>query len=361
MASKIGIKLADGRFFPIMDENSLSSEELELTTVRDNQTSVQINLFKKQDVAEPEYIGSLIVEDIKAKPAGDPTIELKLSLDEDKNLSAEAIDVDSGTRQGLKVSLETLDSNAFDIPDFDLSPVNDNIDFGSDPSFDNLAFSAAQESEQKKEKEYKQDHKYEEKEKRGLPLWLLIILVLLGIAILVLAILLLTRSIGRSSKEQDSPAPVEKTIDKKDTEQIESERTQGKTTEPPKPAESEIKATESVQVEKEPDVVQIETKQDEVQKPVQETVQKPAEEPVQKLAQVQETVEKPIADKKETRPEPVTPGAAVRHKIKWGDTLWDLSDTYYKNPWLYKKIARHNKIKNPDLIISGRYIEIPPK
>ena len=51
----------------------------------------------------------------------------------------------------------------------------------------------------------------------------------------------------------------------------------------------------------------------------------------------------------------------VKYKVKWGDTLWDLSETYYKTPWLYKKIADYNKIKNPNLIIAGTYIDIPPK
>ena len=49
----------------------------------------------------------------------------------------------------------------------------------------------------------------------------------------------------------------------------------------------------------------------------------------------------------------------VTYKIKWGDTLWDIADTYYKNPWRYKKIANYNGIKNPDHIISGTIITIP--
>ena len=49
----------------------------------------------------------------------------------------------------------------------------------------------------------------------------------------------------------------------------------------------------------------------------------------------------------------------IKYRIRWGDTLWDISDAYYKNPWRYKKIARYNKIKNPDLIISGTDIFIP--
>ncbi len=62
---------------------------------------------------------------------------------------------------------------------------------------------------------------------------------------------------------------------------------------------------------------------------------------------------------------PLPPPAAqtkskdVSYKIKWGDTLWDIADTYYKNPWRYKKIAKYNNIKNPDHIISGTVILIP--
>ena len=49
----------------------------------------------------------------------------------------------------------------------------------------------------------------------------------------------------------------------------------------------------------------------------------------------------------------------VKYRIRWGDTLWDISDAYYKNPWRYHKIAKYNNIKNPDLIISGTDILIP--
>ncbi|MBR4011328.1 MAG: LysM peptidoglycan-binding domain-containing protein [Spirochaetaceae bacterium] len=69
-------------------------------------------------------------------------------------------------------------------------------------------------------------------------------------------------------------------------------------------------------------------------------------------------------------PEPVVPEipepkvevapAKVIYRIKWGDTLWDLAESYYQNPWLYPKIAKANNIKNPDIIISGTDIEIPP-
>ncbi|MBO7136592.1 MAG: LysM peptidoglycan-binding domain-containing protein [Spirochaetaceae bacterium] len=49
------------------------------------------------------------------------------------------------------------------------------------------------------------------------------------------------------------------------------------------------------------------------------------------------------------------------YQIKWGDTLWDIADTFYKNPWMYDKIAKANNIKNPDFILSGTWIKIPPQ
>ena len=44
----------------------------------------------------------------------------------------------------------------------------------------------------------------------------------------------------------------------------------------------------------------------------------------------------------------------MTYRIKQGDTLWDISATYYRNPWLYPKLAKANSIKNPDLIFPVR-------
>jgi nucleoid-associated protein YgaU len=54
---------------------------------------------------------------------------------------------------------------------------------------------------------------------------------------------------------------------------------------------------------------------------------------------------------------PARPG--VWYKIKRGDTLWDISGTYYRNPWLFPKIARENRIMNPDIIFADQKIFIP--
>ena len=49
------------------------------------------------------------------------------------------------------------------------------------------------------------------------------------------------------------------------------------------------------------------------------------------------------------------------HVVTGGDTLWDISATYYRNPWFYPRIARHprNDIENPDLILAGLKLFIP--
>ena len=51
--------------------------------------------------------------------------------------------------------------------------------------------------------------------------------------------------------------------------------------------------------------------------------------------------------------------AGVSYRIRKGDTLWDISATYYRNPWLYLRLARANSIRNPDLIFAGEKLFIP--
>jgi cell division septation protein DedD len=54
-----------------------------------------------------------------------------------------------------------------------------------------------------------------------------------------------------------------------------------------------------------------------------------------------------------------TPGTGVWYSIVKGDNLWNLSKSFYRNPWLYPKIAKENDIRNPDLIYRGNRIYIP--
>jgi hypothetical protein len=383
MAAKIGIKLADGTFLPIMDGDSSASETLELTTVRDNQRSVQINLFKKEDDAsDPLYIGSLIVEDIHEKSAGEPTIELKLALDKDKNLSAEAVDKDSGSHQALRVSLETFADQAFDDLDFDLS--SETADADIDLSAKNFAAdenSATHHDFSTATFYTDEDDEEEQPQKRGMPVWLLILLILLGIAALVLGILLLTK---KTFAEDERPAvvqPAEATVIP--SEKPPMQEPTAPVPEPSLPADKPVTEPPAPEPAAAPQVIPSEPSNPSTpaepsapQQPVQQepptpqpTGSAPIEQPVPSKSPVQ--AEQPVKQEpssvQQTKPVAKEPAAsisgqqAIRYQLRWGDTLWDLSETYYRNPWLYTKIAKHNKLKNPDLIISGTYIEIPPQ
>lgn len=51
-----------------------------------------------------------------------------------------------------------------------------------------------------------------------------------------------------------------------------------------------------------------------------------------------------------------------RHAVQKGDTLWELSGDYLKNPLLWPKIWKINpKIANPNLIFPGQVVNIPTK
>ena len=97
------------------------------------------------------------------------------------------------------------------------------------------------------------------------------------------------------------------------------------------------------------------------EEPAAEPIPAPAPLPPVPEAKEEEVVVIENAEDVVPLPPPVTPVKPkdITYKIKWGDTLWDISETYYKNPWRYKYIARYNGIKNPDYIVSGTFIQIP--
>lgn len=320
-SASIGIKLADSKFFPILDEGAPVSRILDLTTVRDDQTSVQINLFRSEDgsIDSATYVGTLIIEDIVARPAGEPTVELTLTLDDMNELSAEAVDLDSGTRQALSVSLETLDNEElYNLPDFDLTPMESSLHLGDDPEHRNVVLEATIPGNAP-EGLYEMNS---DEKKNGIfmPAWLCVVILVMGVLALVLALLVSARvmMLNRSMQQVAEAQPVAVTA----------------------PA---VPAVEPAPVpEVQPEVV--------TPPPVETVSEEP---PVAKVVEEPAPAPEP--------PAPAPEAKAIRYKIKWGDTLWDIADAYYRNPWLYKKIAKHNKIRNPNLIIAGNRLEIPPK
>ncbi|WP_435592695.1 LysM peptidoglycan-binding domain-containing protein [Nocardia sp. bgisy118] len=59
------------------------------------------------------------------------------------------------------------------------------------------------------------------------------------------------------------------------------------------------------------------------------------------------------------RPGPPPPPPPVTHVVVAGDTLWDLAQRFYENPFRYREIAAANHIANPSLIFPGQVLVIP--
>lgn len=363
----IGIKLADGTFYPILSD-AVRFQNIELTTVRDNQETVQIDLFQKGETLE--YIGSLIVEDIAQKKAGESTISLKLEVDENENLKAEAADLDSGAGQTLKVSLAAVtpndEGNDFNLNDFELSPQKD----FSEMSSENFI------SETTAEREAASFGAGEKK----FPKWLAAILILLGIAVLVLAVLLLGRSCSNKKPASGDDVasikvPAPETTSKvpepaNDTINVTGSSSEAKTgNESGESAESDKTGSSEGNGSASDAAEAASNASNESDSSSTSATSGTTEAGATGTTETSGTTEKTSStsaasatgDAKKTAKLQTNPDGSVRYLLKWGDTLWDLAETFYKNPWDYVLIAKYNKIKNPSYIIAGTYINIPMK
>jgi nucleoid-associated protein YgaU len=299
MAGTIGIKIANGDFYPIIEENSPVKRRLVLTTVHDRQSNVQIDLFRSisKSMLDAQYIGSLIVETSSSKPKGEPSIEMVISVDGDGNVNAEAYDLDAGPEKehrALNVSLQDLDSLVIDNP----------------PDF---AFNS-------------QSYNYSEKNTvhdRKFP-WLILLVATLFVALAIAALWYFFLG-GSDVFSTAEAAP--------DYSSSQSYSRQEPVPEPP---------------------------------PLPPL---PTFEPEPVVIKAPASPAKPKAVKRVRPPAPVLsyrvpaviPKNGVVYQIQWGDTLWDISAAFYRNPWLYPHIAKDNKIRNPDLIIAGSNLRIYPK
>lgn len=322
--STIGIKIADGSYYPILNDGKVEKKKLILTTVNDDQPTVQIDLYKGngKEISEAVYIGSLVIENITPAKKGDPEIELIIGIDKSGNLNATAGDMVTGEHQSLSVSLESLaGEGVYDVPDFELDTKYEPESFKLKDTIEETAESEEAETEEVDESAQGSKKDFSENKPAKNPLtYIGFLLVSLGlIALLIVLMFKLFSAPIKDSGRKIENKKIEKTADKKDKK---AEKAKKAPKEEKKAAEKKEKAVEEVK-----------------------TIAVPLE---------KETV-KPSTEKSKISLK------AGLYKIKRGDTLWDISESAYGDPWLYQKIADENKIKNPDLIFAGREINISEK
>jgi hypothetical protein len=329
MASKIGIKIANGEFYPLLEENSLIKKRMILTTAHNNQPSVQIDLYRSAEnvMSDAQYIGSLVVDNIKPKPKEEPSIELVISSDENGEIIADAVDLDTGSggeHHVLNVSLKSLDETSRDmkLPHFELDT-----------------------NEETSASLYQNASKIRQKKSRRSLTWLFVLIGLLLILGLLAAWLFFLGGL-------DTVYPrIRGAMQNIHQEQPLAAAGQNTLAAPVSVREPEPASEPVSQPVAEPEPVQ------QIEEPVP-VIQAPAEPPAPRVQTSSRRPPPPVASF--NVPE-VIPREGVVYRIRWGDTLWDISEAFYRDPWLYTRIARHNDIRNPNYIISGRNIRIPPR
>jgi nucleoid-associated protein YgaU len=124
MGKTIGIKLADGSFYPIIESGVAGSKKLDLTTVRDDQTEVHVDLFSANnpEMKWADYIGTLQLGNLEPSPSGNVDISLLLSIDEEDTLSAEISDPQTGDRSVKQIPQISTAKMTKVTPDFALIP-----------------------------------------------------------------------------------------------------------------------------------------------------------------------------------------------------------------------------------------------
>jgi nucleoid-associated protein YgaU len=304
--TKIGLKLANGEFYAVLADGSVARKRLVVTTVQDGQRSVQIDLYRGEGptVSMAAYIGSLVIENIPFAPHGEPDIRLDLTLEADGTLSAYAEDAASGEHQSLQVSLESLsEEQKYEIPDFTFEETEEVTDSLPEAKADADAYSG-EELASTLEEEKEEAAKPKSGIAKIVLFALLALIVALGLAYLVYHFGIEGKgAVVASQKSAEVAAPA--------------------ATAAPAPAPQ------------------------------------PAAAPIAEAPAAPPPAAAPLAETAAVPAEAMKTG--VWHKVRWGDTLWDLSYAYYQNPWLFAKIARANKIKNPDRIVSGTRIWIPAR
>ena len=126
----IGIKLADGSFYPIMQEGSAEKKQLSLTTVKDNQTTVQVDLYRSESgtMEDAEYVDTLEIKHLKKHPNGEPDFSLDISLDENNELKAELHDPETGKASSSDVTLVLKPQEDLDQPsDITLAELDESL------------------------------------------------------------------------------------------------------------------------------------------------------------------------------------------------------------------------------------------
>jgi len=358
MTGTVGIKQANGSFYSLVEANSAAKKHLLLTTAHDNQKSVQIDLYKSavKSMADALYIGSIVVENITPTGKGKASIEMTVSSGTDGSITVDAVETGNPSNEyHLSISLNSLEEDSIEYPDFE-----------GDGN-----------TESSRKKVQVKGRKFP---------WLTIVLIVAVLALICLALwyFLLQNpldmswpqfgSTGKTAAPEVAAAgipggvPVETAAETVQPVVIERPPEPAAVTETTAPTKSADQAagqtagnqTASNQTNSQPANNQTASSQPAGSQASNQAAASPAGGQTQAAAS--QTASR-TADRNANRvsaPQTIPP-EGFTYRVRWGDTLWDIAEAFYRNPRLYPAIVRSNSIPNPNRIISGTELIIPPK
>jgi nucleoid-associated protein YgaU len=310
--SVISLKLADRTLYPVLNEGKTEKKRLILTPAQDNQSEVRLDLFREAHEKEAEYIGTISIGDIHHLGGEKPEIELVMSIDIEGNLFARARETISGDERTLSVHVgerdvagDAKDANkgfeiksAENIDDAPKNSLDDNLENGENASRQDLYHDQKVLQESFRSDAVSTYRENSSNEKKGSKAGMIVLAITLGILVILAAIVYI-------SELQDFATVVE----------------------------DEATVQGDVLID-EPQATQGET----------EVYGEATDDAIGTSDIVSHMSEK----------------TTIEYTPKWGDTLWDLSRSFYGNPQEYGNISDANNIKNPRReLLAGKTIKIP--
>ncbi|MDR0643657.1 MAG: LysM peptidoglycan-binding domain-containing protein [Treponema sp.] len=296
----IGIKIANGEFYPIIEENSVQKKRITLSAAHKAQKNMRIYLYKTDcySMDDAVLLGELAFDALHETPS----IELFVSSDGKGGIKAVGQDKESGKTRIISVSLDVVGKD--EVNEAEIAQISQVfVDFQTKKKFN-------------------------------------VVPVVIGFAV-VLATVACFLWWGRLSHVETSA--------------VESATPTPPVTVVPTPMEASAveSATPTPPVTVVPTPVETSAVESATPTPPVTVVPTPVE-----ASAVESAKKAPVRDY--AVPSTI-PRAGIRYKVKWMDTLWDIADVFYGDPWLYQRLARYNRLRNPNVVIPGTIIRVPQK
>ncbi len=100
---EIGIKLADGKFYPLLEEGVSSKKTIELITVTKNQPKVKVDILRTESSKQEntECLGTLVLDSIE--PHNKVTLSLSVGIDNMGTIKVEIRDPKTEKKSQLQI------------------------------------------------------------------------------------------------------------------------------------------------------------------------------------------------------------------------------------------------------------------